>query len=114
MIFFFNYPPSLLPLHSFPPRRSSDLYLDNVLPLLWPRVGSPKYRCFRWDLLAGTGENSSERRLSHEQKMSLLESQYFAINVNPSDRYVLTRPGTMQYRISPLSCAYENMTVAGD
>jgi uncharacterized protein with NAD-binding domain and iron-sulfur cluster len=95
-------------------RASAVDYLDNVLPLLWPQVGSGKHRGFRWDLLAGTGQDLKDARLSQGDKLTLLDSQYFAINVNPSDRYVLTRPGTMQYRISPLDCGYENMTVAGD
>ena len=35
-------------------------------------------------------------------------------NVNPSDRYVLTLPGSSRYRISPLDDSYDNLTVAGD
>ena len=42
------------------------------------------------------------------------DSQYWAANVNPSDRYVLMLPGTLRYRISPLDNTYDNLTIAGD
>ncbi|HEY4575095.1 MAG TPA: FAD-dependent oxidoreductase, partial [Thermoanaerobaculia bacterium] len=41
-------------------------------------------------------------------------TQYWTANVNPSDRYVLTLPGTAKDRISPLDNTYDNLTVAGD
>ena len=34
--------------------------------------------------------------------------------MNPSDRYVLSLPGSSAYRISPLDRAYDNLTIAGD
>jgi uncharacterized protein with NAD-binding domain and iron-sulfur cluster len=88
-------------------------YLDNILPRLWPAIGHEKRGGFRWDLLVG-GPTKPRATLSQQGKLELLKSQYFAINTNPSDRYVLSRPGTMQYRISPLDTGYQNMTIAGD
>ena len=41
-------------------------------------------------------------------------SQHWAANVNPTDRYVLALPGSLQYRISPLDNSYDNLTIAGD
>ena len=35
-------------------------------------------------------------------------------NVNPSDRYTLSLPGSLIYRISPLDRTYDNLTIAGD
>ncbi|MFN3592824.1 MAG: FAD-dependent oxidoreductase, partial [Thermaurantiacus sp.] len=35
-------------------------------------------------------------------------------NVNPTDRYSLSLPGTLRHRISPLDCTYDNFTIAGD
>jgi hypothetical protein len=43
-----------------------------------------------------------------------IDSQYFRANVEPSDRYSLSLPGTLACRISPLDPAYENFAVAGD
>jgi predicted NAD/FAD-dependent oxidoreductase len=42
------------------------------------------------------------------------DSQYWTANVSPSERYVLSLPGTQKYRISPLDNTYDNLTIAGD
>ena len=34
--------------------------------------------------------------------------------MNPTDRYALSLPGSLRYRISPLDHTYDNLTVAGD
>ncbi len=41
-------------------------------------------------------------------------SQFWTANVNPSDRYVLMLPGSLEHRISPLDNSYDNLTLAGD
>jgi uncharacterized protein with NAD-binding domain and iron-sulfur cluster len=41
-------------------------------------------------------------------------TQHWRANVNPSDRYVLALPGSLQHRISPLDASYDNLTIAGD
>jgi len=92
-------------------------YLDRDLPRLMPRFGDRERRAFRWSLLEGPNPpafDAKQPQKTHEHKRELIRSHYFAMNLNPSDRYVLTRPGTMQFRISPLDTGYENMTVAGD
>jgi hypothetical protein len=43
-----------------------------------------------------------------------LNQQHFRANVNLSDRYALSLPGTLKHRVSPLDGSLENMTVAGD
>jgi len=78
-------------------------FLERDVRHLWPdAVRAPAG--FRWELLAD-GAGSSEERFA---------SQYWTANVNPSDRYVLSLPGSSAYRISPLDRTYDNMTVAGD
>jgi uncharacterized protein with NAD-binding domain and iron-sulfur cluster len=42
------------------------------------------------------------------------DSQFWIANVNPSDRYVQSVPGSSRYRISPLEMHYDNLTIAGD
>jgi uncharacterized protein with NAD-binding domain and iron-sulfur cluster len=42
------------------------------------------------------------------------DTQFWTANVNPSDRYVLSLPGSAKYRISPLDNTYDNLTIAGD
>lgn len=43
-----------------------------------------------------------------------VDGQFWTANVNPSDRYVLSLPGSTKYRISPLDDRYDNLTIAGD
>jgi uncharacterized protein with NAD-binding domain and iron-sulfur cluster len=98
---------------SYPARRREQVrknainFLNNEIGQLWPRaVRAPGE--FRWDLLAeangakvGEGESS-------------FDSQFWTANVNPTERYVLSLPGTQKYRISPLDNTYDNLTIAGD
>jgi len=93
-------------------------YLDHVLPALWPAARDQETRGFRWALLATPGSpnpvHGAKRRVTHAEKLAILEHQYVAVNVKASDRYVLARPGTLEYRISPLDETYDNLTIAGD
>jgi uncharacterized protein with NAD-binding domain and iron-sulfur cluster len=74
---------------------------------LWPAaIGSDGE--FRWDLLVvppGTSVPPTAERFA---------SQFWTANVNPSDRYTLTLPGSSAYRISPLDTTWDNFTVCGD
>ncbi len=87
-------------------RRNAIDFLNAEVGQLWPRAVSPTGK-FRWELLLdvnGAPKDSEAR----------FDSQFWTANVNPSDRYVLSLPGTQKYRISPLDNTYDNMTVAGD
>ncbi|MEM1179865.1 MAG: FAD-dependent oxidoreductase [Acidobacteriota bacterium] len=80
-------------------------FLERNVVDLWPEAaGWPGG--FRWELLAHppSGVPGSEP----------LDSQYWRANVDPSDRYVLSLPGTQRFRISPLDNSYDNLTLAGD
>jgi len=84
-------------------------FLDREVSRIWPRAASPDDG-FRWDLLVdwrGTRQRGRSRA-------SALDGQYCRANVNPSDRYVLSLPGSQRHRISPLDNTYDNMTIAGD
>jgi hypothetical protein len=71
----------------------------------WPRATAS--RRFQWELLADAqpGDGADAERF---------RSQFWTANVNPSDRYVLSLPGSSAYRISPLDDRYDNLTIAGD
>jgi uncharacterized protein with NAD-binding domain and iron-sulfur cluster len=98
----------------YPARRQAEVrgnairFLKQDLRLLWPNIVDPRGR-FRWDLLAGptarVPKNADEGRI---------DSQYMRANVEPSDRYCLSLPGSLAARISPLDQTYDNLTVAGD
>lgn len=88
-------------------RKNAIDFLNNEIEQLWPRAVSNPGK-FRWELLAnanGRDEGEGESRFN---------SQFWTANVNPSDRYVLSLPGTQKYRISPLDNTYDNLTIAGD
>lgn len=63
---------------------------------------------FRWSLLADAGRGPDS------DGPERFRTQYWRANVNPSDRYTLSLPGTTQYRISPLEIQFDNLTIAGD
>jgi len=88
-------------------RRNAVRFLVEDVRHLWPNaldaVGD-----FRWDLLVvppGVTELAGAERF---------RSQYWIANVNPTDRYTLSLPGSGRYRISPLDATYDNLTVCGD
>jgi uncharacterized protein with NAD-binding domain and iron-sulfur cluster len=80
-------------------------FLENEVQALWPRAVASDG--FRWDLLAAdaTAEGAGPARF---------DSQFWTANVNPSDRYVQSLPGSPAYRISPLDMTFDNLTIAGD
>ena len=100
----------------YPARRRHDVH-DNAKTflatqgqLLWPKAYDSS-GSFRWSLLAAEG--NTDPSVSNEEE-DRFDTQYWRANINPSDRYVLTIPGSNQFRISPLDMTYTNMTIAGD
>jgi uncharacterized protein with NAD-binding domain and iron-sulfur cluster len=81
-------------------------HLPNLLPKIVTRTGD-----FRWELLIDPLETSNSKPKRSEKRFT---TQFCTANVNPSDRYVLSVPGSTEYRISPLDCTYDNLTIAGD
>jgi uncharacterized protein with NAD-binding domain and iron-sulfur cluster len=89
-------------------RRNGVRFLQRDIVHLWPRAHEASGG-FRWDLLmAPPGADTSG---AGEARFS---SQYWTANVNPSDRYTLSLPGSLRFRLSPLDNTYDNLTVAGD
>ena len=43
-----------------------------------------------------------------------LETQHVSVNIDPSDRYVLSVPGSDKYRLRPDESGYDNLVLAGD
>lgn len=86
-------------------------FIDGSLPKLWPGARDPDTRLFRWELLARDGFGPAQ---TQSEKRHALKSQYLHASPEGSDEYVLSRPGTLHYRISPLDQTFDNFTVAGD
>ena len=60
---------------------------------------------FAWHLLCGAdGRHGS----------AALESQHVSVNIDPSDRYVQSVPGSDRYRLRPDESGYDNLVLAGD
>ncbi len=105
---------SVLPDAPGAPNAQRERARENALRFLAEDVGHlwPKARRasggFAWELLAappgGTRAHGPAR----------FASQYWRANVNPTERYTLSLPGTARHRISPLDPTYDNLTVCGD
>ncbi len=93
-------------------RQSAIRFLNEHIGHLWPRaVARPG--AFRWELLADPAETEADYPVGAADERRFA-TQFWTANVNPSDRYVLSLPGTAKYRISPLDNTYDNLTIAGD
>ena len=91
-------------------RSNAVRFLEKDVGALWPAAS--RGGGFRWDLLApGAGGGTAKEPGSGERRF---DTQYWAANVNPTDRYVLSLPGSIGYRVSPLDMAFDNLTIAGD
>ncbi|WP_299561926.1 FAD-dependent oxidoreductase [uncultured Mycolicibacterium sp.] len=78
-------------------------YLDHHVGLYLPGAVGPDG--FDWRLLAGVdGRRGAEA----------LATQYVSVNIDPSDRYVQSVPGSDRYRLRPDESGYDNLVLAGD
>jgi uncharacterized protein with NAD-binding domain and iron-sulfur cluster len=85
-------------------------FMERDLQHLWPRAHTAGGG-FRWELLADArGRQTLRNPVGNEQ----IDTQFWIGSVNPTDRYTLSLPGSLIYRISPLDRTYDNMTIAGD
>ena len=92
-------------------RRNAVGFLNHHIKELWPRATTTGGE-FRWDLLVDA--QSSERSRASRATSARIDTQYYRANIEPSDRYVLSLPGTLAHRLSPLELTCDNLTVAGD
>ena len=78
-------------------------YLDHHVGLYLP--GAVTDEGFAWHLLGGANGHRGA---------SALATQHVSVNIDPSDRYVQSVPGTDQYRLRPDESGYDNLVLAGD
>jgi uncharacterized protein with NAD-binding domain and iron-sulfur cluster len=78
-------------------------YLDHHVGLYLP--GAVTGDGFAWHLLSGANGH---------QGHSALGTQHVSVNIDPSDRYVLSVPGSDKYRLRPDESGYDNLVLAGD
>jgi uncharacterized protein with NAD-binding domain and iron-sulfur cluster len=85
-------------------RRHVVEFLERCGGDVWPRAADATGG-FRWDVLAG------DRRA---QGQARLDAQYWTANVDPSDRYVQSPPGSAMHRLRADEAGYQNLFLAGD
>jgi uncharacterized protein with NAD-binding domain and iron-sulfur cluster len=90
-------------------RANAVRFLNRDVGAMWPRAAGDGV--FRWNMLASPGRFRRPAGTVDERRF---DTQYWTANVNPSDRYVLSLPGGIGYRVSPLDMTFDNLTVAGD
>jgi uncharacterized protein with NAD-binding domain and iron-sulfur cluster len=78
-------------------------YLDDHVGLYLPAAVSS--HGFGWHLLSGADGHRGT---------SALETQHISVNIDPSDRYVQSVPGSDKYRLRPDESGYDNLVLAGD
>jgi uncharacterized protein with NAD-binding domain and iron-sulfur cluster len=82
-------------------------FMNQDVTTLWPNAKADGGG-FRWEKLAAEGRGKAA---SGEKRF---DTQFWTANINPTDRYVQSLPGSMIYRISPLEMLFDNLTIAGD
>lgn len=86
-------------------RRRAVRYLQEDIGALWP--DAMRDGRFRWEVLASDDAAAPEGE-------ARFATQFWTGNVNPSERYSLSPPGLVRYRLSPLDPSFDNLTIAGD
>jgi uncharacterized protein with NAD-binding domain and iron-sulfur cluster len=78
-------------------------YIDTYLGLYYPNAMNEDG--FEWRLLCGVDD---------QRGIAALATQHVSVNIDPSDRYVQSVPGSDRYRLRPDESGYDNLVLAGD
>ena len=78
-------------------------YIDTYLGLYFPKAMNEDG--FEWRLLSGVDD---------QRGIAALATQHISVNIDPSDRYVQSVPGSDRYRLRPDESGYDNLVLAGD
>ena len=90
-------------------RRNAVRFLNRDVRALWPQAVREDGR-FDWDALAAPEMSPGANCVGEDR----FQTQFWRANVNPTDRYVQSLPGSISHRISPLDMTFDNLTIAGD
>ncbi len=86
-------------------RQQALRFLSRDIASLWPKGTNPLTRELYWELLVDPSGGRDEARL---------DAQFLRVNVEPSERYVLSVPGSSAHRIAPDDTDFENLYAVGD
>jgi uncharacterized protein with NAD-binding domain and iron-sulfur cluster len=84
-------------------RASAAAYVDRHLGLYFPSAMTADG--FDWQLLCGA---------DGARGVAALTGQHVSVNIDPSDRYVQSVPGSERFRLRPDESGYDNLVLAGD
>lgn len=79
-------------------------YFRTAMKPIWPN-GVDAAGVLDWNVIADYAHQEGEARF---------DSQFWRCNIDPSERYVLSLPGTTQYRLHPGASGFDNLVLAGD
>ena len=85
---------------------TSQAWLEQSIGGLWPRMREAGAEGgVDWSLLVDDGNATGAERL---------KSQFWRVNIDPSERYVLSAAGSTKYRIKADESGYDNLVLTGD
>ncbi len=86
-------------------RGNARRFFDHDIKRLWPESWNETEDVFNWDLLTAPKEKQGIHRYY---------DQYFRININPTDLYVMSSTNTSRYRLKADESGFKNMFITGD
>ena len=87
-------------------KKTAQGFLEHDAHYLWPRTApAPHPDRFNWELLVDAADSRGGARF---------DAQFFRANIDPSERYVLSVPGSMRYRLTAGGSGFDNLYLAGD
>jgi len=91
--------------HDAEVRRRAKAYLSDPVFRIYPKAKTPEG--FDWRLLVDDREPPGRGE-------ARFDAQFFRANVQPTERYVLSLPGTVRHRLHPGDSGFDNLVLAGD
>lgn len=86
-------------------RASAEEWLAQYGAKLWPQASGPGGAGFDWNTLYDRGDGTGTARL---------DQQFWRANIDPSERYVLSVPGSTEHRLHANQPDFTNLFVTGD
>jgi uncharacterized protein with NAD-binding domain and iron-sulfur cluster len=88
--------------------RISEQWLRDKMGWFFPNATTLEYpEGMKFDVIYDFGKNATT-------DYGILQTQFFRANVNPTDRYTLSLPGTNKYRLKAHETGFDNLVITGD
>jgi uncharacterized protein with NAD-binding domain and iron-sulfur cluster len=86
-------------------RESAVTWMDSNIASLFPAAAYPGISQVNWTLLDPTRTHEGE---------ACFDQQFWRLNIDPSERYVISPPGTASVRVRAHESGFSNLWLAGD